>query len=246
MASSVFMLVAAGMLAVGLAAPLPPQLPSKISVTQSGSAFAYTKHGAGYRVSDRYYIKWDLDQNCLGMAKFDSQGINEWREFVSCGGRYSEYSSDSDTCWSQDVSAEQANLPIDRLQALYSGFSRHISDRLRDPIWNQKFHRVFRNDEKNASIYVSLEDNSVQYLKLQDYLPGGEDYIVHFPNGLRQENSSGNFTFEKAPCIHRQANTSTSEESVEGIFQNKRRSPISLAENNSDAERLFEELDKSP
>jgi hypothetical protein len=128
---------------------------------------------------------------------------------VSCGGRYTEYSSSTETCWSQDVPLAQRSQPLDRLETAYAGFTRHISDRFRDPIWNQNFMRVFKNEGLNAYIYVSISDNVVRFLQLKNYLPGGEDYIIHFPNGLVGQASSGNFTFEKAPCNHSTSAPST-------------------------------------
>lgn len=196
------MLTACGLLAVGLATLSAPPLPNRVSVTSSGNAIGYSRQGAGYRMSDRLMFKWDLDQQCIGAVKFDTKGINEWTEFVSCGGRYTEYSSETETCWSQDVSLGQRSQLLDRLESAYSGFTKHVSDRLRDPIWSQSFMRVFKNEQLNAYIYLSLGDNVVRFVQLQDYLPGGEDYIIHFPNGLIDQASSGNFTFEKAPCNH--------------------------------------------
>jgi len=225
------MLTACGLLAVGMAALSPPPLPVRVSATGgSGNAIGYSRHGAGYRMSDRLLFKWDLDQSCIGAVKFETKGINEWTEFVSCGGRYTEYSSATETCWSRDVPLSQRSQPLDRLEGAYAGFTRHISDRLRDPIWSQSFMRVFKNEQLNAYIYVSLSDNVVRFVQLQDYFPGGEDYIIHFPNGLVEQTSSVNFTFEKAPCNH-----STSDAPSTPFSLHKQTQP-----SNEQAQQLFE------
>ena len=86
----------------------------------------------------------------------------------------------------------------DEVRAWYAGFSLHVGDNVKDPLWNKDFYRMFKHDQEDESyLYVSLEDNAVQFVRLADY-------IIHFPNRLKNEGAvtTPDFDFEMAPCTH--------------------------------------------
>jgi hypothetical protein len=192
---SVFLMMASVLCTVGYAALTLPRQVHLSHVTgylsESGSS--------DYIMSDKIEAKWDLDRGCFGFLRYNYLGINDWKEFVLCGSRYTEYTSKEKVCWS----TESSETGPDALGNWFSGFADELDGRVRDPIFGKGSYNVFKHNSEEAQMYVNSETGSVEFIKFGDMMADGADYVLHIKEGISNSTEPIEFQFEKAPCTHR-------------------------------------------